>query len=90
MPEIRVPSESSLVMQLHQLTDVLRTGVMSVLWWCDTLAMISDGSKKVAVEREPLIYMPATGQWVLVSPALAHREPHNSQPCNAQCCCKHS
>jgi hypothetical protein len=74
-PELRTPSESSLVMVLHQIKELLVCGALSALWWIDTHDMISDGLNKGAVGRKPLLLVASTGEWTLVHPALAHREP---------------
>jgi hypothetical protein len=60
--EIRVPSESSLVMQLHVLKEAMLAHTLSRLWWTDTKDMVADGLNKGAVSREALINLGQLGE----------------------------
>jgi hypothetical protein len=72
--EIRSPTESSLVMVLLQLKELLCSFTLRRLWWCDTRDMLSDGLNKGAVPRTALLQSSATGLWQLSHPALCHLE----------------
>ena len=64
--EIHLPTESSLVMMLHQLKEALLTHTLRCLHWCDTKDMVSDGLNKGACSREALLSLGNTGYWHLV------------------------
>ena len=64
-PEIRPPSESSLIMLLCSLKEQLRSGLIRRLFWVDTLDMIADGLGKGSVSRQALLSLGNTGEWRL-------------------------
>ena len=63
--DLRIPSEQSLVVVLLALREVLKKGVLTRLWWCDTEDMVSDALTKGAVSREQIIALFRLGQWIL-------------------------
>ena len=62
-PEIRPPSESSLIMLLCGVKESLRTGLMSRIFWIDTSDMLADGLGKGMVSRQALLLVGNTGEW---------------------------
>ena len=73
-PDTQVPSESSLIMVLCQLKELMRIGTLRRLWWCDTRDMCADGLNKGAVSRKALLLTTSTSEWNLSHEALSHRE----------------
>ena len=51
---VKIPADSSLLAHLQYLRELLDTGILSELWWCDTRDMLSDGLTKGQVERDAL------------------------------------
>lgn len=72
--EIRTPSESSLVMQLHVLKEAMLSHTLSRLWWTDTKDMIADGLNKGACSREALLELGHIGEWILKHKPLSFAE----------------
>ena len=73
-PEIRPPTEISLVMMLCQLKEALLCRGMRKLYWVDTRDMCADGLNKGACSRAALITVPSTGEWRLQFANIAHTE----------------
>lgn len=73
-PEIKTPTEVSLVMQLCAVKEALTSRSLSKLWWCSTGDMIADGLNKGAVSRQKLIEFASTGVWRLEKAAIGHSE----------------
>ena len=73
-PEIKTPTEVSLVMRLCAVKEALSCRCLSRLWWCSTGDMIADGLNKGAVSRAKLIEFASTGIWHLEKPAIGHSE----------------
>ena len=78
LPEVRVPSEITLVMVLHQLKEHLQTGTIGALWWVDTRDCVVDGLTKGAIGRRALLLAASAGEWLLNYAALRHTEPSSA------------
>ena len=72
--EIKPPTETSLVMMLCGIKEMLLCHSLDKLWWCDTHDMLSDGLNKGAVSRQALLDAGNTGRWDLKNMAVGHRE----------------
>ena len=72
--ETKLPSETSLIMPLLQLKEMLRCFTIRTLWWVDTRDMVADGLNKGMVSRVALIKLAATGLWTLEYQCLKHNE----------------
>ena len=74
VPETRMPSESSLIMVLLQIKELLRTHTLKRLWWVDTVDMVADGLNKGSVNRQALMLLGQTGVWTLTKAGEFHTE----------------
>ena len=83
-PEIRPPTEISLVMMLCQLKEALLCRGLRTLYWCDTRDMCADGLNKGACSREGLLTVANTGQWSLQHATAAHTETRYVPVINAR------
>ena len=72
--ETKLPTETSLIMPLLQLKEMLRCFTIRTLWWVDTRDMVADGLNKGMVSRVALIKLAATGLWTLEYQCLKHNE----------------
>ena len=61
--ETRMPTESSLILVLLQLKEMLVLGVLRALYWIATEDMGADGLNKGAVSRAATINIPTKGFW---------------------------
>ena len=64
--EIKKPAEPHLLYLLQALRSRLDTGSVRQLWWVDTRDMCSDAMTKGGLNREPLLRLWRTGEYVLV------------------------
>jgi hypothetical protein len=76
--DVRTPSESSLVLILHVLKELLRSHLISKLTWVHTEDMLADGLTKGGVSRKPLFEFAATGKWKLKHETRTHSEKQQS------------
>jgi hypothetical protein len=72
--DLKTPSESSLVLILHVLKELLCSHVIGKITWIDTRDMLSDGLTKGAVSRLALMQMSNTGVWQLQHAVMSHVE----------------
>ncbi len=63
--ELKTPSEGSLMLLLCGLKEMLRSGLLRRLFWCDTSDMLADGLGKGTVSRAALMAVGETGEWLL-------------------------
>jgi hypothetical protein len=63
--DLKVPSESGLIVLLLIIKALLETKVIERLYWCDTHDMLADGLNKGGVARHMLLSAPSTGLWSL-------------------------
>jgi Reverse transcriptase (RNA-dependent DNA polymerase) len=73
-PDTQTPSESSLIMILCQLKELLTVGTLRKLWWVDTVDMAADGLNKGAVGRNGLLSLGITGLWTLTKECVCFME----------------
>jgi hypothetical protein len=73
-PEIRPPSEISLIMMLCQLKEAMLSRGLRTLFWCDTHDMCADGLNKGSCSREGLLVLACGGEWVLKHATMSHTE----------------
>ena len=76
--ETQVPSESSLIMILLQLKELLRTGTLSSLVWCDTRDMVADALNKGSIARQAIMTFSREGVWELQHAVSIHKETHRT------------
>lgn len=76
--DVRTPSESSLVLILHVLKELLRSHLISKITWVHTDDMLADGLTKGGVSRKPLFEFSATGRWKLKHETRTHAEKQQS------------
>jgi len=76
--DTRTPSESSLVLILHVLKELLRAKIISKLTWVHTDDMLSDGLTKGGVSRKALFDCASSGRWHLKheSRTLSEKDIH--------------
>ena len=72
--DTRTPSESSLVLILHVLKELLRARVISKLTWVHTDDMLADGLTKGGVSRKALFEFVNVGKWTLRHDSKTHTE----------------
>jgi len=61
--DAQIPSESSLVLVLLALREMLMKGLIRRLWWCPTGELLSDGLTKGAVARAALMLASLRSHW---------------------------
>ena len=76
--ETQVPTESSLIMILLQLKELLRVGTMSSLVWCDTRDMVADALNKGTIARHAIMQLALLGVWELKHEFIIHTEPYHT------------
>jgi hypothetical protein len=64
--ELRLPSESSLILILAGLKEQLLAHNLKTLWWINTESMLSDGLNKGVISRLALRNFANTGRWEVV------------------------
>jgi hypothetical protein len=74
--DLKTPSESSLVLILHVLKELLCSHVIGKITWIDTRDMVSDGLTKGAISRIGLMQMSNSGVWQLTHDVMSHVEKH--------------
>ena len=57
------PADRTMMVHLLALRELVRDGVVSTIWWIDTLAMLADGLTKGSVPRQALIAVCSRGVW---------------------------
>ncbi len=73
-PDIRPPTESSLILILKQLKEAMCTFTLKALWWIDTRDMVADGLNKGIISRSALLQVTAEGFWQLAYECRRHQE----------------
>ena len=63
---IRVPTEKSLYIHLLAMSDLIRRGVLTKVWWIDTKDVASDALTKGSIDREVVMLMSSTGIWEFI------------------------
>ena len=63
---IRVPTEKSLYIHLLAMSDLIRRGVLTKVWWIDTKDMASDALTKGSIDREVVMLLSSTGVWKFI------------------------
>ena len=66
--DTKTPSESSLILILHVLKELLRARIIHKLTWVHTDDMLADGLTKGGVSRKALFEFSKTGRWNLQHP----------------------
>ena len=77
-PDTQTPSESSLIMILCQLKELLTTGTLHALWWVDTVDMAADGLNKGMIGRGVLLNLGLKGLWTVTQPCVKFVEPRHT------------
>ena len=72
--DVRTPTESSLVLILHVLKELLRSRLISKLTWVHTDDMLADGLTKGGVSRKALFTFSLSGRWKLKHECRSHSE----------------
>eukprot|EP00435_Cladocopium_sp_Y103_P067560 s366_g30.t1 len=80
--EARIPHDSTMTIHGLKLRELLQTGKLQRVIWCDTRCMQADGLNKGTVEREPLQTAVRDGLWkighaVRISPSQMPDAKHN-------------
>ena len=75
--DVRTPTESSLVLILHVLKELLRARLISRLTWVHTDDMLADGLTKGGVSRKALFEFAMSGRWKLKHAVKTHTEKSN-------------
>jgi len=63
---IRVPTEKSLYIHLLAMSDLIRRGVLTKVWWIDTKDMAADALTKGSIDRDVVMQLSDTGMWDFV------------------------
>jgi hypothetical protein len=72
--ELRIPSESSLILVLAGLKEQLLAWNLRTIWWVVTTAMLADGLNKGLITRVNLRTSMQTGSWHAVGDLKKHSE----------------
>ena len=67
--DLRTPSESSLVLIVAMLRELLELQVIGTLSWVDTADMLADGLTKGLVSRKALLHTSNSGVWKTLKPS---------------------
>ena len=84
--ELKVPSEGSLVLLLHQLKEGLRSFNLRRIWWVDTTDMTADGLTKGAIARTALLQLSNGGKYNCLKPCKLHKEAIQAHHCYVKQC----
>ena len=60
---VRVPTEKSLYIHLLAMSDLIRRGVLTKVWWIDTKDMAADALTKGSIDREVVLLLGDIGEW---------------------------
>ena len=63
---IRTPAEKNLYIHLLAMSDLIKRGILTKVWWIDTKDMASDARTKGYIDREVVIQLGLCGAWELV------------------------
>ena len=63
---IRVPTEKSLYIHLLAMSDLIKRGVLTKVWWIDTKDMAADALTKGSIDRDVVMQLRDTGMWDFV------------------------
>ena len=74
--ETKTPTESSLVLILNSVKQLMQAHVVKYLTWINTHDMIADGMTKGGVSRRALFALSATGIWKLQHVSKTFTEPN--------------
>ena len=74
--DTKTPTESSLVLILHMIKELLVAHVVKHLTWINTNDMLSDGLTKGGVSRKALFELSSSGSWFLKHECKTHSESH--------------
>ena len=72
--DTKTPSESSLVLILHAVKELMQSHVLRYLTWVHTDDMLADGLTKGGVSRKALFRLSETGIWQLKHESKTHAE----------------
>jgi len=71
---IKTPSESTLVLLLHSLKELLLSHALRRLWWCDARDMVADALNKGSCSRKAIMVAACSGTWSLAHAAKCWQE----------------
>lgn len=63
---VRVPIEKSLYIHLLAMSDLIRRGVLTKVWWIDTKDMAADALTKGSIDREVVLLLGETAEWQFI------------------------
>ena len=72
--EVKIPSESALIMVLLRIKEQLQTRSSSRLWWVSATDMCADALNKGSVSRSALLRLSMLGDWQLLHDVVFHSE----------------
>ena len=72
--DTKTPSESSLILILHMIKELMVAHVVKYITWINTLDMLADGLTKGGVSRKPLFEFSKEGRWKLKHESKTHTE----------------
>ena len=70
--EARIPHDSTMTIHGLKLRELLATGKLQRMIWCDTRCMLADGLNKGTVDREPLQTAVRDGVWKIDHAVRVH------------------
>ena len=70
--EARIPHDSTMTIRGLKLRELLATGKLQRMIWCDTRCMLADGLNKGTVDREPLQTAVRDGVWKIDHAVRVH------------------
>ena len=67
-------------LHVRKVREFLESGIVSKIWWIDTLGMLADGLAKGAVPRELLLHAASRLDWLLHGDTpCGYRAPRRTQ-----------
>jgi hypothetical protein len=72
--DTKLPLESSLIVLVLQLKEMLQVGVLTALYWVDTRDMLADALNKGTISRAMLLQLGDRGSWTLKHSCAKHTE----------------
>ena len=78
VPDIKLPTEQSLVLILLQIKELMTLNVIKYITWINTFDMLSDGLNKGLVSRSALLLVSSLGVWKINHPCLQYTESRTS------------
>ena len=73
--DVKLPTETTLILLLYSLKEMLTSRILERLWWLQTTDRLTDGLNKGAVSRRAIVEAFIKGVWKTMHECKPHSEP---------------